>query len=217
MGNIGQHYYKWRYCEPGGQIDSFWDTVNQQDFSWAPDWTAVGYYDPDTASYILESTGADFEAPIVYIPSDVTLPRDFTVTAEAITLTDDTTDGSWADVYYRFKSNEEFVATSLGMDGTLVSWFATPTGVDVLAETSAPSFRAGYGAINRIRVIIQGSMARVFLNDTFVHSFQFDAQTDLTVNGFGVGIERYEWSEASVTRFGFRMLVAQQWKATSCT
>jgi hypothetical protein len=216
MGNVGQHYYDWRYCDPGGEVLWEWDRTTEPSDSWD---TGSAAYNADEDAYIVEEHADDVFYSRFKV-SDVSIPQDFILTVDVVNLGNDPTAASEGGVLYRLESDEsgwtEAINTGLGMDGNVNSWYLGPTEGVELAQSHATAFRTGYAAVNRISIVVQGSLARVHVNGSFVHEFRFDARIDLTANGFGIMVWRFAGSPETVTRVGFRTLVAQRLLATSC-
>ena len=75
---------------------------------------------------------------------------------------------------------------------------------------NASGFNSGYGAVNRIKVIVQGPHAWLIVNGEFMDDFALDARLSNAANGFAMVIYRYGPNSQAVTKFGFRNLVIRE-------
>jgi hypothetical protein len=224
MGNVGMHYYTWRYCGEEGEI------VFSPNLGDLPEWTSTDgyihhYYDGARSAYVIEDTAPlptsdDASGSFVWWPATEVLPKDYSLTVDIITLTDDTTDQSSASLMYRAEIVDNAVSenglTEIFTNGLALSLFEGTTGISRLTDPDEiPVFNTGFGAVNRLKVIVRGASVKVYVNATFVHAFNLDPRSDLLANGFGFAVYRFYPGDTD-TRFGFQNLYIRELKDTGC-
>ena len=222
-GNVGDHYYRWRYCGEEGEI-VFAPALNESE-PWT-DGDISHYYDPALSAYVVEDrtpmlTSSDSSWSYTWWSPSETRPKDYSVTVDIITLSDDVTDQSAAGLLYRVRDDEfdiiDFTDSHLFTNGLALSIYSGPDGGSRLTDPDEiPVFHRGYGAVNRMKVVVRGATARVYVNSSFVQEFTLDPRADLLANGFGLIVYRFYPGDQPVTRFGFQNLYVRELKDTGC-
>jgi hypothetical protein len=236
FGNIGQHYYHWRYVDstnppppppspsppPGSQYPTEGDVEYQPDMSSLSPFTSQdgkvrAYWDSVTSSYVVEdATPITNSSSGFYYwwESTAGAANDYSVSVDIVTLDYNTTGESEAGIYTRVESNSqeptEMTYSGVDSSGAVWGYYLGPNDSRKLAETDASAaFHSGYGAVNQLKVIVKDSHAWVFLNNQFVHDYALDSRSSAAANGFALAMYRYG-NAAPVTRFGFRNLVVRE-------
>jgi hypothetical protein len=139
FGNIGQHYYHWRYIDstlpdptptptpsptpiptptqPGPQYPTEGNVVYETDLSDVGPYTSQdgyvqGYWDATTASYLIEDAtppNNQGSGLIIWWQSSTDAPADYSVTIDIVTLTTDSTFQSEVGIYTRLESSNQLV------------------------------------------------------------------------------------------------------------
>jgi hypothetical protein len=226
MGNVGDHYYRWRYCgEEGGVV--FAPEMSLLPEFTSPSGTVHHYYDPATSSFVMEdrtpvNQQGQFSSWLLPSPPNEARPVDYSITVDIVTLNHDVTRQSLAYVGYRSYTSESGLylgpMTTIAMDGNTGTFLFREDGSTLLLTPyrEIPSFNAGYGAVNRLKIVVRGDLVRIEVNGVLVQELRLPEGLDMTANGFYFGVERNYPGDQPVTRFGFRNLIIRELQTSRC-
>ncbi len=184
----------------------------------SPDGDILAGWVDSLGAYVVSDTsdivGDNLSGFYLWFDNDPTLPEDYSVTTDIVTLTYDTTYDSSVGLYYRLENDANdptrYAATDFGMDGEIGSAYVLPNDVvEVQPYVPASEFNAGYGAINQLKVVVQGAHVWVLLNGVLQHEFDLPAGSDTDATGFAFVTYRFG-NSSDETAFGFQNLVVRE-------
>ncbi len=216
-GNVGQHYWLWRSCEPTGPAVLAPDLATLPDWV-SPDGLAQHGWDAELAAYVMRdntpypdmNAGGGYQ---MWWPSDTARPADGSLAVDIVTLTDVATWQAEAALFVRLSTDDsgptQWLSIRLGMDGMVSAFLHTASGVTPVTEDVATAaFISGNGASNRLQVTLDGNTVRVTLNDVPGLAFMLPEGTlAAEANGLALAVFRYGPPELPEVAFGFRNLL----------